>query len=258
MVNTFFVHENVYISAKCLDYLRLNKQTSEAITIYRNIFNLKLLGNYYKVGIPYNNYDLYTWIREVVALYKKENSLFLFKENGELIKHPKGTKIIQQSYNQKIMSINNGIIELIDNNGKIMKVPENLFAGLNDHLVKLGYIYHPVILMWFNYIPALKHYINVHVAECKSRGYKNRITICSKEYEEDKQRNITVTPVELYPAWTRDNDFLIRHRSNLIRKMPKYYTSIFPNVSDDMQYFWPFTPKVGTKNGIDDKNKRYN
>src|SRR5436190_20340141 len=102
MVNTFLVYSDVYLSAKCLDNLRLNKQITEAITIYKIIMKLKLLGNYYKVLIP-DNYQLYDWIRQVVTLYKKEDVTFVFKSNGNLIKYSKDIKLIQQKYTERVI-----------------------------------------------------------------------------------------------------------------------------------------------------------
>jgi len=249
MVNTFFVHENVYISAKCLDFQRLNKQTSECITIYRNIINLKVLATYYKIELPKDDYEVYDWLRMVVARYKKEEYNFIFRENGELVKINKKTKPTIQSYNQIIITENEIEVTLQDLKGKQITITKNLFVSLKDNYVKIGYIYHPALLLWFNYIPALKHYINVHVAECKARGADNSINIESDEY------NKGIDPK--YPPWTMDGDFLIRHRSNLIRKKPEYYSKIFPNVPDNLQYFWPYTVKVGSENGLADKTKRY-
>ena len=249
MVNTFFVDENVYISAKCLDFLRLNKQTSECLTIYRNIINLKILANYYKIELPKDDYEIYDWIRMIVAKYKKEEFNFLFKENGELIGIDKKAKVIVQSFNQIIIFDNEKEVILQDIKGKQITVNKNLFVSLKDKYIKLGYIYHPAILLWFNYIPALKHYINVHVAECKKRGAVNSINIESDEY------NKGVDPE--YPAWSKDPDFLIRHRSNLIKKDSVHYKKIWPSVNNDLKYFWPYALKVGSNNGISDKDKRY-
>ena len=240
MVNTFFIHTDVYTSAKSLDYFYLNKQTYDAVTIYRNIFNIKLLAAYYSKAIPKDPCEVYSWIRDIVKIYKKENCIFLFRENGELIKLPHGSKMIQQNYNQKIVEIKENKVILKCNKGIVSTINIDSFIGLNDHIVNFEYIYHPTILLWFNYLPALKHYINVHVTECKVRGYENHINIYSKEYSNE------ITPE--YPPWTKDEDFITRHKSNLIRKMPGYYAKMFTDVKDDMQYLCPYTPEIVDEN----------
>ena len=236
MVNTFFIHTDVYTSAKSLDYFYLNKQTYDAVTIYRNIFNIKLLAAYYSKAIPKDPCEVYAWIRDIVNIYKKENCIFLFRENGELIKLPLGSKLVQQNYNQKIVEINENKVILKSNSGFISIIDIDKFVGINDYIVGLKYIYHPAILLWFNYLPALKHYINVHVTECKVRGYENYINIYSKEYSNG------IIPE--YPPWTKDENFITRHKSNLIRKMPSYYTKMFTDIRNDMQYLWPYTPEI--------------
>jgi len=190
MVNTFFVADNVYISASCLDNKRLNKQVVEALQIYNNIRNLKLLSTHYNIPFPLNSYSLYAWIRNIISRYKTD----------------------------------------INSN------PE----------IKLGFMYHPVILMWFHYEPALLHYTYVHRQECLKRGINNTITL---------NWNIHLE-LSSYPKWSRDPEFLIRHRSKLIEKNAQFYTPIFPNIPPQLIYFWPYTPKVGTA-GIADINQKY-
>jgi hypothetical protein len=255
MVNTFFVHENVYISAKCLDKVRLNKQTSECITIYRKIMSLKLLGAYYHTKFP-TDYELYDWVREVVAKYKIEGCIFVFRENGQLDRLPNGIKLIHQSYNQEIIYEDDMKVKLKDDKGKTVTINKSCFAGLNDIPVKLGYIYHPAVLLWFNYLSALKHYTMVHIEECKARGMQNSITLGYEYFNKDAPICEVSSSVN-YPPWTKDGDFLIRHRSNLIRKDKEYYAPIFPTVANDMQYFWPYANKVSSKNGIADNQRRY-
>lgn len=245
MVNTFLVCTDFYISAKCIDNLRLNKQILEAMYIYRVIRNLKLLGTYYNMPPPLDNYMIYNWIREIIKKYKQENVQFLFKNSeGIPIIIKKDIKMVQQSYGQDVF-IENGKYKLVDNQNPKKKpqfVDIDKLVFLNDALIKLGYVYHPVILMWFHYVPALILYIKIHVDEFISRGGNNRV-------------NITLLSDIIYPPWCNDSNFLIRHRSNLIRKLNNWYKPMFPEIPDNLLYFWPYTPKVG--NGISDSNKIY-
>jgi len=249
MVNTFLVCSDFQLSSKCLDNLRLNKQISEALYIYRVIRNLKLLAKYYDMPPPIDSYLLYDWIRLILKKYKSEKCIFLFKNcNGDPIRTSKDVKMIQQSYGQDVI-INNNKYQLIDTNQDSSKkskkpiyVDIDKLVTINDAYIKLGYVYHPIIPMWFHYVPALLYYIKVHVDEFNFRGYSNRV-------------NIPLEGIVSYPPWCYEADFLIRHRSNLIRKNPQWYMPIFPGVINDMPYFWPYVPTVG--NGIDDSNKRY-
>lgn len=243
MVNTFLVCADFQLSAKCLDKIRLNKQISEGLYIYRIIRNLKLLGNYYNMQPPTNSYLLYDWIRLVLKRYKSERCIFLFKNStGDPLRVSKDTKMIQQSYGQDI-TIDNNKYKLTDTKThKSIYVDLDKLITINDSYVKLGYVYHPIIPMWFHHIPALLYYIKVHVDEFTHRGGSNRV-------------NIPLDGVIVYPPWCSDADFLIRHRSNLIRKSPEWYTPIFPGIVGGMSYFWPYVPTVG--NGIADDTKRY-
>lgn len=230
MVNTFLVDSDFIKSAKVLDSKRLNKQTSEGLIIYRNIINLKLLSKYYNIPYPLDDYKVKEWIRLIVKKYKSENVIFLFR-NGELsqlIKVDKNTKLIRQSYNQQIINLDGDVVTLKDNKNKLVRVPKNNLVTLSDNLIKLGYMYHPAILMWFNYESALKYYISVHIEECKRRGMTNNITL--DKLDQDYK----------VPEWTKDQDFLNRHKSNLIRKDHKYYSNIFIGISNDLEYLWPF------------------
>lgn len=243
MVNTFLVCQDFALSAKCLDNLRLNKQISEALYIYRVIRNLKLLGTYYNNPPPSDNYLLYDWIRVILKQYKAENCILLFKDGaGQPLRVNKTVKMIQQSYGQSV-KLENGSYVLIDTKtNKSKYVDIDKLVRINDAYVKLGYVYHTIIPMWFHYVPALIYYLKIHVNEFTNRGGTNRV-------------DIPLESVVIYPPWCNDPDFLVRHRSNLIRKSNDWYGPIFPGISADMSYFWPYVPKVS--NGMSDTSKRY-
>lgn len=91
---------------------------------------------------------------------------------------------------------------------QIMKL-YNLFDIPPEHRpIKLGFIYHPAVLMWLGYDEALKEYINAHIIEWISRGYKNTLEIYA----------LTTTSNERRPDWTNDPKLHENHKAALYRK----------------------------------------
>ena len=41
------------------------------------------------------------------------------------------------------------------------------------------------------------------------------------------------------PEWVGNEDFHLRHQSNLIRKDAAFYAPLFPGVPSDLEYLWP-------------------
>jgi hypothetical protein len=125
----------------------------------------------------------YSWVRNVMKTYKTSN---------------------------KILIKNGNKFELVENSRK-------------DEKIKMGWVYHPVILMWINYEDALKSYINAHINEWISRGYKNNM----EKYKVDKIKK---------PEWCFDQEFIKRHQSVLMGKNSDYYSF---NVELGLKYIWP-------------------
>lgn len=97
------------------------------------------------------------------------------------------------------------------------------------------WVNHPAVKMWRGYEPYLvKVYILTIMNEWESRGFKN--TKCAewwqKLYQIVRNQRIKV------PEWLDDN-FIEAHRSNLIRKLPEFYSSKFPNTESGLEYIWP-------------------
>ena len=78
---------------------------------------------------------------------------------------------------------------------------------------RLGFVYHPAVVMWMNYEVALAKYINVHIDEWIKRGYKNTMD----KYLLDESYFIQ-------PKWLT-NEFIKRHKGSLMVKAPAYYSS---------------------------------
>lgn len=95
-----------------------------------------------------------------------------------------------------------------------------------------GWRNHPAVKMWVGYDAALAVYGYCHCSEWVNRGYKDSlalrfIDVLSKYKQVDM------------PPWIRDDDFILSHRSNLIRKLPEHYSAFWPEVPNDLPYVWP-------------------
>jgi hypothetical protein len=107
---------------------------------------------------------------------------------------------------------------------------------LNCLLVKKTRWYnHPAVQMWKNYELPLWLYAMRICDEWISRGYKD--TCKNKIFDLlflawDKSKNE-------WPRWLEDEKFHRSHQSNLIRKLPNHYRKYFPDVPDDLLYYWP-------------------
>ncbi|MCK6210141.1 MSMEG_6728 family protein [Georgenia sp. EYE_87] len=103
---------------------------------------------------------------------------------------------------------------------------------------------HPAVLMWKGHEEALGRYGLTMCEAWTDRGFGDTCaeTIVTdlaaagvpaiRSYEE------LVTGGAL-PGWLFDPELLRSHRSNLIRKDPAHYRSLFPDVPDDLPYVWP-------------------
>lgn len=84
-----------------------------------------------------------------------------------------------------------------------------------------GWINHPCSIMWRNYVPCLKYYLNLCIDEWVSRGFTNTM---QKEEIDDEI---------IYPDWFGFEDFHSSHRANLLKKDPEFYS----------QYGWTENPQ---------------
>ena len=95
---------------------------------------------------------------------------------------------------------------------------------------------HPAVQMWKGYEIALVRYgwyicgewINKH-------GFKDNLTYRILNFV-PKDKNVDDF---INPPWLGNNDFHLSHKSNLIRKKPEHYKSIFNDVPDNLPYYWP-------------------
>lgn len=85
---------------------------------------------------------------------------------------------------------------------------------------------HPVVYLWYDYLPALIEYYNVIVKEWISRGYKNNMKL------------IGCPAIVKYPHWFGRKDFHDAHKSNLLRKDKEFYGKYKWKVPDNLPYVW--------------------
>jgi hypothetical protein len=90
-----------------------------------------------------------------------------------------------------------------------------------------GWKHHPAVKMWEGYELALTVYYNAAITEWLSRGYVN--TMVRLPESADPPR----------PPWLGDVAFHLSHQSNLIRKLPEFYSSRFPGAAAGLPYVWP-------------------
>lgn len=86
---------------------------------------------------------------------------------------------------------------------------------------------HPAVRMWRGFEVALIAYRDECIKEWVLRGYKNTMPLLSDSSSFE------------VPPWLGRQDFHTSHQSNLIRKLPSFYGTLFPGVPDDIPYFWP-------------------
>ncbi len=93
---------------------------------------------------------------------------------------------------------------------------------------------HPAVKMWRGYEKALCAY---GLAVCEewryTRGYKD--TCWEKIY--DIERELDGLPYVFPPWYTRE--LIESHRSNLIKKDPKFYSRKWPGTIENLPYVWP-------------------
>lgn len=90
-----------------------------------------------------------------------------------------------------------------------------------------GWVNHPAVLMWRGHEDALNQYGREMCLEWRERGYTDNML----------DRFVCVGRPAL-PKWLGDSRLHLSHQSNLIRKDPEYYKIRFPEVPDNLAYFW--------------------
>jgi hypothetical protein len=98
-----------------------------------------------------------------------------------------------------------------------------------------GWQNHPAVKMWQGHLIALLDYQTSICQEWVGRGYKDTCLDKSFAMLNDFGGEYRIVK----PYWIGDEAFHRSHQSNLVRKLPEYYGSIFPEVPDNLDYIWP-------------------
>lgn len=99
-----------------------------------------------------------------------------------------------------------------------------------------GWANHPATNMWRGYEGALIRYGHEACLEWIRRGYRDTCDAKIQAFELDF--DVTACSYEL-PYWFGDDRLHLSHQSNLVRKQAEYYRPLFPDVPDDLPYWWP-------------------
>jgi hypothetical protein len=107
--------------------------------------------------------------------------------------------------------------------------------------------HHPAVRMWSGHLEALGSY---SFAICDVWRAAGRNDTCRDTIAADLaaaglsvvRRQEELASAGLLPPWLGDEDFHVRHRSNLVRKDPDHYRALWPDVPDDLPYLYPPPP----------------
>ena len=104
-------------------------------------------------------------------------------------------------------------------------------------LPNYGWKNHPATKMWKGYEQALVWYGVEICEEWRNREYKDTILdILLDQFDTGGWHPTNPPPL---PPWIGDEDFHNSHKSNLLRKFPKYYSQFNWQVPDNLPYIWP-------------------
>jgi len=90
---------------------------------------------------------------------------------------------------------------------------------------------HPAVKMWKGYESFLNIYYMLSINLWVNRGYNNTM---NPYYFLSYLSNENIIP-----EWFGNEDFHNSHKSNLLRKLPEYYSKFNWNVPNNLEYVWP-------------------
>jgi len=89
-----------------------------------------------------------------------------------------------------------------------------------------GWLNHPCSVMWKNYVPLLKLYLNISIDVWVERGFNNTM-----------KKEVILESIN-YPEWFGDEKFHDSHKSNLLKKDPIFYSKYNWDVNPNNPYIW--------------------
>lgn len=104
-----------------------------------------------------------------------------------------------------------------------------MFNGQNP---ESNWRHHPATRMWEGHEQSLQSYTLAMCAEWIRRGYRDTIVPEISGY-------IFPFNSRHAPEWVGLKEFHLSHQSNLVRKFPEHYSVFFPDVPNDLPYYWP-------------------
>lgn len=131
---------------------------------------------------------------------------------------------------------------------KLVEDPKGLLGDLKE--IKTPWYNHPACRMWRGWEQSLIDYGLLVCVEWKQRGFKDtcyeKIMTFTEWASNVDFRYQMPAGAQQYcstddiwiPSWINET-FITAHRSNLIRKDPKFYQPKWPDIPDDLPYVWP-------------------
>jgi hypothetical protein len=107
-----------------------------------------------------------------------------------------------------------------------------------------GWRHHPAVLMWKGHEEALGRYAFTMCEVWTERGFADTCAATIGTDLREAGVHTVRTQGELeaagaLPSWLGEPEFHRSHQSSLVRKDPEYYRPLFPDVPDDLEYWWP-------------------
>jgi hypothetical protein len=107
-----------------------------------------------------------------------------------------------------------------------------------------GWRHHPAVLMWKGYEEALGRYAFTMCEVWTERGFADT---CAATIGSDLgEAGVTAVRSQAdlgaagaLPPWLGSPELHRSHQSSLVRKDPDHYRPLFPDVPDDLEYWWP-------------------
>ena len=94
---------------------------------------------------------------------------------------------------------------------------------------------HPAVKMWEGSAYWLACYLDIHCEEWAKRTGKRHVLYDRVKgvYDELREKQYS------YPEWSRREDFIKSHQSNLLRKDFEFYSKFGWDVPANLEYVWP-------------------
>jgi hypothetical protein len=108
------------------------------------------------------------------------------------------------------------------------------------HIPTYGWQNHPAVRMWRGYEEALISYGEAICEQWTRLGYSDTVKDKLLAYAPGgPQPQDQLTSGGRMPPWLGDDRVHRSHQSALLRKDPGWYRQYFPDIPDDLPYFWP-------------------